>query len=247
MDTIKDITQRDQVSRILAIKQSKTNPFGANVSGERVYRRVERLVAALHLLTAHVPERESSRMRLRELGVGLFSQVLAIRDEMRAPESSASQAIFKSIREVASLVQVLCASGFVSAQNAEAVVEAVDDIGAYMIAAQRTPLSESVVVERGSMADPQGVHKGHSVKDRQVHRHNRQVSVPAKDDTDQVSSRSERILRTLGAGTLMSIKDIAAQLPEYSEKMIQRELLSLIAQSRIKKIGLKRWSRYSRA
>jgi hypothetical protein len=52
-------------------------------------------------------------------------------------------------------------------------------------------------------------------------------------------------MEILRVGGALGIKDIAANLPEYREKMIQRELLDLAAKGRIRKIGLKRWSKYS--
>lgn len=59
------------------------------------------------------------------------------------------------------------------------------------------------------------------------------------------SVRVQNILEVLRVGGSLGIKDIAANLPEYSEKMIQRELLNMASTGRIRKIGLKRWSKYS--
>jgi DNA-binding HxlR family transcriptional regulator len=50
------------------------------------------------------------------------------------------------------------------------------------------------------------------------------------------------VLRSQGE---LGIKDVVSNLPEYSEKMIQRELAELVAAGRVKKTGLKRWSRYT--
>lgn len=45
-------------------------------------------------------------------------------------------------------------------------------------------------------------------------------------------------------GGILGIKDIASNLPQYSEKMIQRELASLVQKGFVQKTGAKRWSRY---
>lgn len=42
----------------------------------------------------------------------------------------------------------------------------------------------------------------------------------------------------------ISVKDIASQFTDYSEKTIQRELNDLIEKGKIKKVGAKRWSKY---
>ena len=57
--------------------------------------------------------------------------------------------------------------------------------------------------------------------------------------------REESIIGVLRSGGELGIRDIAANLPEYSEKMIQRHLVDLIEAGKVKKVGLKRWSRYS--
>jgi DeoR/GlpR family transcriptional regulator of sugar metabolism len=43
----------------------------------------------------------------------------------------------------------------------------------------------------------------------------------------------------------ISIKDIALNINGCSEKTIQRELINLINDGKIKKTGERRWSRYS--
>ena len=56
--------------------------------------------------------------------------------------------------------------------------------------------------------------------------------------------RSDRIMDMLKVGGMLGIKDISTNLPQYSEKMIQRELAELVTSGRVRKLGAKRWSRY---
>ena len=60
-----------------------------------------------------------------------------------------------------------------------------------------------------------------------------------------LSVREREVTEILRTGGALGIKDIASNLPEYSEKMIQRELSVLVIGGRIKKTGLKRWSKYT--
>ena len=55
--------------------------------------------------------------------------------------------------------------------------------------------------------------------------------------------RAERIIDILKAGGMLGIRDISANLPQYSEKMVQRELAELVETGKVRKIGAKRWSR----
>jgi len=57
-------------------------------------------------------------------------------------------------------------------------------------------------------------------------------------------ARANQILDILKLGGALGIKDIAANLPQYSEKMIQRELANLVVTRSVEKAGEKRWSKY---
>jgi DeoR/GlpR family transcriptional regulator of sugar metabolism len=69
--------------------------------------------------------------------------------------------------------------------------------------------------------------------------------VKAAQSNGQMSVRTQSILEILKTSGSMGIKDICSNLPEYSEKMIQRELSELVEVGTVQKTGLKRWSRYS--
>lgn len=55
--------------------------------------------------------------------------------------------------------------------------------------------------------------------------------------------KDKSLLKTNEGG--VSIKDISLLFPDYSEKTIQRELNTLVLKGKLKKLGSKRWSRYS--
>lgn len=56
--------------------------------------------------------------------------------------------------------------------------------------------------------------------------------------------RLNKILTLFKPGSELMIKDITNHLKDVSEKTIQRELLLLVDQGKLKKIGKKRWSKY---
>ncbi len=259
MDDIKDIQKTDSVSRFIDSHTVRTNPFGENRAAERAYRRAERICAALYLLTNHISETESIREAVRTSAHQLLGEVLPLRDAMRSPQSHAVQTLQTSIRHLISLVRILAISGFVSTQNAGTMIEALDELGNFLSASQRSILSENITISREELMDvhaPSVTHRPTSVRSI---RDTREVTVikdttAITDITDvsnkasedkSMSVRIQSILEILRVGGSLGIKDIAANLPEYSEKMIQRELLELAAKGKIRKIGLKRWSKYT--
>jgi hypothetical protein len=63
-------------------------------------------------------------------------------------------------------------------------------------------------------------------------------------DEHSASNRADQIIDILKVGGTLGIKDIVANLPQYSEKMVQRELALLVGAGRVQKMGAKRWSKY---
>lgn len=254
MDNTRDIQKSDQISRFLDNRGIRTNPFGPNISGERAYQRAERLVAALHLLTNHIATDEPSREATRRAGIDLLSCVLDLRDEMRSPRSGRFQSAVSLIRQLISLVRTLCISGFVSPHNADIVVESLDELGNFLTASQRSTLSESVVLNKSDLIS--GGMEGTSIsdiKDRTDIKDRKDVTSMTSMRQDSANTSAELIRRggaiieVLRSKGQLGIKDISANLPEYSEKMIQRGLAHLTAERKVKKEGSKRWSRYSLA
>jgi hypothetical protein len=58
-------------------------------------------------------------------------------------------------------------------------------------------------------------------------------------------NRRETILNIIREKGIVSVKDISDRIKEYSEKTIQRELLSMVEEGVLNKEGERRWSKYS--
>lgn len=252
MDEIKDIEKKDQISRFLDGTKIRIQPFGHNILGDRAYRRAERLVAAIYLVTNHVPSDEPACVLSRRTSLHLLSLILLLRDEMRVPGSGTVKKTHASIRELISLVRILSVAGYVSQQNAEALVEALDELGVFLLTSQRTALSESVTLTREELLVAEGLSASH-LSDATVKKQRRAIKDKlvgmgrVSDRANKIRIRGEGIVAILKAQGQLGIKDISANLPEFSEKMIQRELKGLVGEGRIKKVGSKRWSTYSLA
>lgn len=247
MDDIKDGQKGDNFSRFMDAQVVRTDPFGKNRAAERLYRRVERIVAALYLLTRHIPDTEPLRLEVRSTAISLLEKVLHLKDEMRASESSALSSFESSVRKLISLVRILTAAGRISFQNADTVIGALDELVGFITSSQRSPMSESVSFSREDvLGDTSPLYDRTAIKDIKDTR--KVIKDSADTDgtrTASIGSRAQGIVSILREGGALGIKDIAARLPDYSEKMIQRELASLIKSGQVKKDGFKRWSRYS--
>jgi hypothetical protein len=253
MDSPKDLQKTDGAVKFLDYQTLKSSPFGDNRVGERVYRRAERLASAIVLLTNHIDDMEPLKAEARKSVLEILNSILAIRDEMRSTNSPQANDLKMAVRRSISLVRLLGISGHVSFQNAEIVTEALDELLSFISASRRSNLSESVSLSREDLID---------IRETQRFSHERQTERTVKNVTESkdtvssvaagenssgmsLSTRSQAILEILRSQGELGIRDIASNLPEYSEKMIQRELADLVALGRVKKTGLKRWSRYT--
>ena len=70
-------------------------------------------------------------------------------------------------------------------------------------------------------------------------------SSPDKVHIPSASDRRERIKTILEAKGEASIKDISEIITDCSEKTLQRELSSMISDNIVKRLGERRWSKYS--
>ncbi|MCR4325367.1 MAG: hypothetical protein NUV59_00990, partial [Patescibacteria group bacterium] len=239
----------------------RTNPFGENRSAARTYERCERISAALYLLTSHLPEEDTLKCSARSHAVSLMDAALTLRDEMRSLGSSAIVSFRAEVRLLISLVRMLAVSGSVSPQNAGIIVESLDDLGNFIVSSQRSVLSESVPLTREDLEAPaasfsrgvgQRPRRGAGVKDvsdmiriKDTTDIKDRSSAPNSPDEGGLSARQRSVLEVMRSGGELGIRDISSNLPQYSEKMVQRELSQLVSLGLLKKIGLKRWSRYS--
>ena len=260
MDAIKDIQRTDSISRFIDQHSVRTNPFGENRAADRAYRRAERIAAGLHMLTNHIPEQEPVRSEVRSTAALVLLDVLKLRDEMRSVHSHSVAELQGRVRYLISMARIMEVSGFVSQQNATTVIEALDELGTYITASQRSILSENISLSREDLIDvrmptyraahPKFIKDTSDIKDTKdsaIVKDSHETSVKGSDSIGTLSVRVQSILEILKVGGSLGIKDISANLPEYSEQMIQRELLELVTRGAIKKTGLKRWSKYSLA
>lgn len=251
MDELGNIEKLSPLSRFFDKHSLRTNPFGDNQSADRAYRRAERIVAALYLVTNHVSPEEPLRTSIRAAGLHILENVLSMRNEMRAVDSSRLNDCRVSVRHLITLVRTLAVSGLLSIQNTNTVIEGLDELGNFLGTSQNSPLSESISLSRESLLDIhessiKDIKDSKNIKDKLNVKNVENMSDTAAGGA-KLNVREQSIIGILRAGGELGIKDISSNLPEYSEKMIQRHLVGLVATGRVKKTGLKRWSRYSLA
>ena len=264
MDNKKDIEKMSEIIKLFDLETSKINPFGDNRVAERAYRRAERISAAIYLLTSHLPDIDPLKIRVRFLAVNLLDGIIHIKDELRSQQSERALNFRSSNRQLVSLFRMLAIMGHVSFQNTEAVCGALEELQGFLISSQRSVLSERISFTKEDLLDvgsyttrdenpsyqTRSPQNKKSSKDDLNTAHEEETLNPTNKEhvsmgSDGVSLRGRSIIDVLKGVGEVSIREIVSHLPEYSEKMIQRELVELVEKGLVSKSGLKRWSRYT--
>lgn len=253
MDGLKDSNQ-SVFSRLLD-PAVRLNPFGSSRSGERIYRRAERIAASIVLLTNHVPPDEDLRKFSRKATLEFLETILSLKDELRSSTSQGVRDLEASMRYIVSLLKMMVFAGFVSRENTEIITSAIEELSSFIKLSGRSVLSEPIPLSKEDFSDAHYGHKGRitDIKDSPLIKDKSYVaggslrgSSPSSGST-VLSQKGLGIVSALKTGGELNMPDIAAHLPEYGEKTIQRELGLLISKGIVKRTGLKRWSRYSLA
>ncbi|HET8581592.1 MAG TPA: hypothetical protein VFL98_03995 [Candidatus Paceibacterota bacterium] len=228
--------------------EAKTDPFGRSSSVDYAYKRSERIVSAIYLVTNHVPETEPLRIRLRSLGHQLLDSVIGLANGFRAGEGS----VLARVREGVTLVRLLQVAGFISGGNAQILAGALDELGQFLTSAGHSSLSDRLQLERADLmpiaaeAPQQPAAPRRIAIPRREPAQKRPPAAPGRTvQTEVHDERRTLIMDILRQSGPLGIKDITAQTPGVSEKTVQRELSALIQEGTVKKEGEKRWSTYA--
>ncbi len=198
-----------------------------NVESAYLYKKTEKLVSALYLFSNFLSDKEPIKWQLREIGISLLSANLSV----------------KPFRQVLSLLEVSYIGGLISEMNFNIfkceleslirIAESETNPKAFVLAEQFFNMTESPV------SLPVNISKGQDTMSNRMSFKNSEVEQKDK------SNRQDIIIGLLKKSKELGIKDFTSSIKGCSEKTIQRELASLVSKGLIKKVGEKRWSRYS--
>lgn len=207
-------------------------------------RKSEKLASAIYLITSFFDDQEPIKWKLRSLGSKLIFLSILIKDNLFKEKETSILEIGNLISEMRSLLSVARNVGMISPANDDLMqgefAKYVDAIG------HPTNIADflSVEFQQSRIKEISG---SPIIKDKS--RYELLDKPPKKFGVVSVkkSSRQSIIVAILKRKKEVMIKDISPLISGCSEKTIQRELLAMVQAGILKKIGEKRWSRYSLA
>ncbi len=222
------------------------------------YKKTEKILAALYLVTNFLSTQEPLRWEIRELSLSLLSNIMSLKDALPSQKDELCKVIKTSVLEIIALLEIAHFAGFISNMNFEILKK---EFVLLLDSVSSTKQSlESFILPNNFFNDntiSQVVDNSTNlnVKDRNistaaptVFKGQKPVS-PAVYGSVEVkkNNRQHIIIDLLKKKKEIMVKDVALLIKDCSEKTLQRELLSMVEKGVLKKEGERRWSKYSLA
>jgi hypothetical protein len=233
-----------------------------------VFKKVEKITAALYLVSGLLKDEEPIKWELRDRGMDLLTSSFTASSSMPGDKNVVIQALFTAALETISLLNVAKISNLVTEMNHRLLVREIDNILSTLrdrLAANAESagyvLSDAFFKTPNLFSSDFRPTPGQSVnksadQSRQAGGSSKTISGEMlainrpshkghADVQEKKSERQETIISALKGQSNLTIKDFSRIIKGCSEKTIQRELLAMVDQGLIKKEGERRWSRYS--
>jgi len=250
------------------------NHSGQNIEYNLIYKRFEKIVAALYLVTKHLSDTDPLKKNIRQKSVELLESINDMREESYATNFIAKDRAESASKYIGSLLNVSAQAGVISSTNVDIIdtefTKAINlfgqtaltngedgEIDARSYGINHSTKSNIGIGERAFSNVSN--ERGFSIKDKDINiiGQNKTHGIKRNNETERnlsdtkvslkprKKSRREFILSVISQKGEVTIKDISSVFKGCSEKTIQRELISLVNDGVVLKEGERRWSKYS--
>lgn len=223
-----------------------------------VYKKAEKLAAAVYMISDFFSDKEPLKTNIRSASLCLIDMSLSLNTTASPDRKSLLNNIVKQALSVISYSEIATRAGIESVMNhqilkseLEQFIRTIENRELPQKLGRHFVLNDEFV--KNELSDrvsagfrPETVRTQVVTPGITAPRERKQI--PAIDRIEKGNRKSERqeaILAVIKAKGELSIKDLTGVIKGCSEKTIQRELLVLVEQGILSKVGERRWSRYS--
>lgn len=250
-----------------------SNIFEKDIRRVYIYKKVERLAKAIHLVSPAFRNSPALRDRMDRVAVGMVDAAIL-------PPSSARDALSRELLALSSVLSIARTGGLLSPMNAELIAreaqQLLQEIASYEEprlflddAPSLAELSRELAREAGfDRALSDGMRssvreEGYPIaaplpreattkKAAPLAHKGHSISMSNKGQvkdipSEKVSGRRDAIRSIIERNGSSYIKDISTVIRDVSEKTIQRELQAMVEEGILIKAGERRWTTYSLA
>ena len=219
-----------------------------------IYNKSRRLAAAVFMISNIIDQSEELKTKIKNLSLKLVSMSVNLKDINLSEAGKLTAEIEKNSLELMSMLDIACISGLISKMNGNILKEEFQsfilELGKFSEGFENNKnASVKSIFMESSVADiDNSLERTYSVeKIKTINVYKNSAENREKNGNGQKRKllRRSTIFDFIKGHNNVSIKDIVPNIIGCSEKTVQRELIELISGGKIKKIGERRWSRYS--
>ncbi len=228
----------------------------SNTDFNQIYKHSQRIAAAVFAVSSVIDNNEELKTKLKSVSIEVVSMTINLKDKDSLDIKKVLNEIQKKTLLLMSLLDIASLSGLISKMNGEVLNE---EFKGFISGLQkfennfdheRKNSVENILKSEASdinFGSQENVLTQQNLANHQnfLPRSNVKNQLKPQSDTSRKASRKTAILEFIKDNSNSSIKDIVPNIIGCSEKTIQRELIDLINEGKIRKVGERRWSRYS--
>jgi hypothetical protein len=223
-----------------------------------IYGKSHRLATAVFVVSNVIVQSDELRTKIKNLSLELVSRSVKLKDINYSDIKKLVTDLEKNSLELMSMLEIASVSGLISKMNGSVIKEEfqsfvleLDKFNEKFENNKNVPVkdifAESSILN--IVGSPEKINDAAGIITNDIYK-NGQRNVIGNGHKNgnghkRKDLRKNTILDFIKGHNMVSIKDIAANITGCSEKTIQRELISLINEIKIKKTGERRWSKYS--
>lgn len=214
-----------------------------------IFKKTERIVSVVFYITQSIQEKDKYVRHVRDIedsAQGLHNAVLGSLNVRAHVAEESVQDVTHALVMLESKLRVAQAMGLVTTEVLQVIDNEMDSV---LRALARYSNEEQLLANRTPAPTPVAVpaHKRPTARSAASSSGSSSAATASATtaSNSDTSTRRARILTIVEAKGEVSIKDITDIITDVSEKTIQRELNAMIEDNQIKRIGERRWSKYT--
>jgi hypothetical protein len=232
-----------------------------------IFKKFERILNAIYLLTNHIDQVEPLKQKVRDCAI---NTLLSISKSVNFNEEVKNQSIQDSLTGIINLqalVETMAIAGMIKETSYLLILKELEDLSKVIFEKVKIPESShlfrdeffNVVPPSTNEYKRQNIIKDinnnrQSINQSDSQNSNKEASFDIKNTTEikdkfrikdfEISDRRNKIVSFFEEKDKLNLNDIAVLLPGFGEKTIQRELLHLVSIGVLGREGKKRWTQY---
>ncbi len=228
----------------------------SNTDFNEIYKHSQRIAAAVFAVSSVIDNNEELKTKLKSVSIEVVSMSINLKDKDSLDIKKVLSEVQKKSLLLMSLLDIASLSGLISKMNGEVLGE---EFRGFISGLQKFENNfdheqrnsvENILKNQSVNTDD--VQIGSELNSKNLNQSQARIvsgniknQLKSQSDTSRKGSRKAAILDFIKDNNNSSIKDIVPNIVGCSEKTVQRELIELINEGKIRKIGERRWSRYS--